>query len=255
LPSALLSIYPDVAWEIWRFENENWNKTNPIIETYWNNLSPLLQTKLFVFLKKKLNIESIEDWYHISNAQIDQEIGPFFLKRYDNSIALALLNEYPKHPWELWKFRRYPNDFWKNKENHKVLLSFIGYRLNITTRNEWYSIENANLKISEAGGSPLLEQYSNNYIVLLCSTHEYSWNVREFNKNGNFKQIVDAFFLKNKEVDVKVVRSYIDDNLDHLRSVVDQISANLGIKSSEDWYSIKLSKFASNGGDFLLKGT
>src|SRR4051812_25170341 len=85
----------------------------------------------FDWLGKELHFEKMEDWYNLTLNDIHRYRGDVLLKRYRNSIVLALSDVYPKHQWLPWKFSSStPYGYWKNKSNHNIFFDWLGKELN-----------------------------------------------------------------------------------------------------------------------------
>ena len=84
LPRALVSIYPEYQWLMWRFEkvpNGYWNETR--------NVSSYLQ-----WFADKLNISTLEEWKLISLEQLIQH-GGYFLAHTPGGLMKAVTQHFP----------------------------------------------------------------------------------------------------------------------------------------------------------------
>ena len=93
-PTKLIqSVYPDHDWIIWNFTK--------IPEMDWKDKTNLQQ---FVdYLRKKLKINCLDDWYRISEGQI-QRISTISPIRKHGGLLQLLAFVYPHHSWNFAKF-------------------------------------------------------------------------------------------------------------------------------------------------------
>jgi len=84
------------------------------------------------WVAKELQHEDMDDWYGITNEQIQKKGGHRLMELYHNSPVRALTTIYPDHDWQLWKFSKIPPKFWDNVENVRQFLKYLAARLSIT---------------------------------------------------------------------------------------------------------------------------
>jgi len=60
------------------------------------------------YLEKKLNIQKMEDWYHVGKTDFYQNHGSGLLNWFGVSSFAAILSRFPTHDWEFDKFRSLP---------------------------------------------------------------------------------------------------------------------------------------------------
>jgi hypothetical protein len=131
LSSALITIYPQHAWQPWRFTQ--------VPLGYWNNMEN--QRAFFEWLRGELHIHSYEDWYHVSAAQVAAVKGGKHLisRLYAGSLPTALSRVYPDVKWDMWRFKRLPKRMWDNNPQHLTdYFHWLEEQLNITEKDQWY---------------------------------------------------------------------------------------------------------------------
>jgi len=84
------------------------------------------------FLKKQLNMTSLEDFYNVTASVVNETGGASwasrwhgpnahthtllkgrqFLLKYKGSFAAAVADIYPDHKWQAWKFKQAPRNWW-----------------------------------------------------------------------------------------------------------------------------------------------
>jgi hypothetical protein len=75
------------------------------------------------------------------------------VRYYRDSLARALQEVYPTHYWHVWKFRRAPKGFWKDKRNAKKFFDWVMEELNMQSLDGWYNISVE--QVYKLGGSSL----------------------------------------------------------------------------------------------------
>jgi len=87
LIGALLELYPEIAWQVWKFEN--------IPLHYWEDIS---NTRYFLRdLGKKLSITEPEQWRGALNAQNHRLLPSGLLRRHGDCVWLALKHAFPEN--------------------------------------------------------------------------------------------------------------------------------------------------------------
>lgn len=125
---ALQNIYPQHNWRLDKFRNKPTNKRN-----------------FFDLLYKQLGYKSMDDWYNVTVDKIHKSGGvALLLQRYNNSPSKALMDIYPEHNWQLWKFKMVPMGYWKTlkqkpQEISKVI-DWLSEKLSINSLDDWYSV-------------------------------------------------------------------------------------------------------------------
>lgn len=66
------------------------------------------------------------DWYKVTGKRfLELEGGPSFLKRHKGSLSTALMEMYPEHNWEPWRFEKVPANWFREAPNARRFLEFI----------------------------------------------------------------------------------------------------------------------------------
>jgi hypothetical protein len=123
---ALKTIFPELR-ELRLYEKR-------VPHGYWFNKKH--QRDFFDDLAKEIGLKSPRDWYHVKLAR---ERGPL-RHHFNGSLATALLQVYPEYNWQLWRFDKAPNGFWKEKGNIMDYLEWLAEVLNIHKKEDWYSV-------------------------------------------------------------------------------------------------------------------
>jgi hypothetical protein len=121
----------------------------------------------------------MEDWYKISSQMVHQNQGGALLKEYyQDSLAQALLKIYPEHNWQVWRFERTPNGFWKDTSKVKEYVDWLAKQLHLEKMEDWYTVSNDLLR--QYGGNNLLKIYGGKAELLAAVFPEHKWNWNKF---------------------------------------------------------------------------
>ena len=74
------------------------------------------------------------------NKDIQHNNGKALLQHNKGSHVDLITNFYPNYKWLLWKFVSVPQNFWKDKENHRKCLDYLAKEMNIKVIDDWYNI-------------------------------------------------------------------------------------------------------------------
>jgi len=167
---ALLAIYPDFGWVIWKF------KTVP--QGFWKDKRN--QQKFFDWVGNQLGFKSFEDWYKITRGDIGKFGGSELLSRYNKSPMKALMSIYSEFSWIIWKFDIVAIGFWKHYDGAKddKFLYEISNTLQITNLNEWYRVSRKDLQNS---GAEIFVKRRGGLMMLLSGIYpNHNWNRENF---------------------------------------------------------------------------
>tara|TARA_B100001996_G_scaffold27295_1_gene20949 strand:+ start:141 stop:2144 length:2004 start_codon:yes stop_codon:yes gene_type:complete len=129
-PERLLkAIYPNHKWYPWKFGQgpRLWHKK--------------CYQKLFItWLGEELGYTTMEDWYELTHKNLVNNYGNGLLYYYCNSPSKVVIELFPDYKWIPWKFNTVPNGFWKNRENRKKYMVWLGEILEYKKPEDWYQI-------------------------------------------------------------------------------------------------------------------
>lgn len=105
--SILQMAYPDHTWHPWLF---------PVTPRgFWR--SPESRRRYFDWLKEELGIGSDwRGWYRVSGEDIRTNNGAKLLRYFNECAPLAIMDSYPEHSWEAWKFESQSLRIWDQPE-------------------------------------------------------------------------------------------------------------------------------------------
>jgi hypothetical protein len=67
-------------------------------------------------------------------------VGDGLLAVYSGSLGLALREVLPEHNWELWRFDKVPQAFWKVKHNQRLYLEGLKQELKVKEMEDWLKV-------------------------------------------------------------------------------------------------------------------
>src|SRR5688572_3840282 len=103
LVKALLNIYPDYNWKVWKFD--------VIPKGFWKDMTN--QRNFFDWVGGELNVKTKEDWYKINSRDVTRKRDHKLLRKYyKDSLISALVTIYPHFPWQLFRFECAPQAYW-----------------------------------------------------------------------------------------------------------------------------------------------
>jgi hypothetical protein len=133
---ALADTYPEHKWEAWKFVNSPHGKLSTLED----------QRRFMVEVGKKLGINRLEDWLKIDSKIIIEHGGGVILDMYNSHVHLMLEALFPERKWHQWEFTKVPRSFWKDSDNQRLYLDWLGKKLNVQTLDDWYNIPFSKLK-------------------------------------------------------------------------------------------------------------
>jgi hypothetical protein len=83
----------------------------------------------------------MDDWNQIDQKSFYDNNGGGLLRCYYNHSPLAAVVEIlNNHKWEKWKIKIAPHAFWKNENNRREFMEWLGNELKFTSMEDWYQI-------------------------------------------------------------------------------------------------------------------
>ena len=209
--SGLLKYYSNVHEALEKlYPEENWNIFNRkrLPNDFWNSLEN--QRKFMNFVKQKLNIQKMEDWYSVKTLDI-KELGGSRLLHIYPSIEDLFTTIFPNYEWDFTKFVKVPSFFWKNVNNQKIWLQNLGEKLNIKELSEWQNYSSKT--IIENGGRGLIDEYQNYFDMLSGIYPDYNWSFLHqkriskffFESEDNQREFI-LQLLKNEKIKAEDLR-------------------------------------------------
>jgi hypothetical protein len=137
LGKALELTYPQVKWQIWRFESPG--------EAYWKG--DVIRAREFLdWIAEDLGIHLVEDWYKIGRRDLDQRGGQNLV----GELNKLLKEHYPFTQWQSWRFQGIPNGYWEDPQQKREFLLWIADQLCLDNPQDWENVRS--YQISQMGG-------------------------------------------------------------------------------------------------------
>lgn len=156
---------------------------------------------------------------------------------YDRNRALLAL--YPDHQWQLWRFSQVPKGYWENHHHQKQFFDWLGQQCGIKDLSDWYNLNITD--IATKGGSKLAAYHyehqrdgvdqGNMLINSLAQVYpDFPWQFWRF-----------KYVAKSLWEEPKTHKQYFE-----------WLGDELGLKSTDDWYKVKVSDVRTRGGRVML---
>jgi len=197
----IMAMFPDYEWLPWKFKHPG--------RGYWNGENN--RKKYAKWLGKELGYTTMEHWYQITLNVIEKNHGSGVVQIYYNdSPSNFVMAIFPKYKWLKWKFRCVSNGFWKDENNHKKYVKWLGKEMGYTTMENWYNISKAILQENYGGG--LMGHYYNNCPskFVMGMFPDFKWERSKFQKNYSRGQIQWLEFLKVSTPDIRHILNHRD---------------------------------------------
>jgi len=201
------SIFPEFQWHEWKFTS---------IPTQ-NSIREFLDE-----LGSEVGIKNMKEWYSHTSYRLfsSQLCGNAFLRHVDYSPSQLLIQSYPQHDWEPWRFSKVPFGFWREVTHQRAYIRSLSsvpqglYDLNPRSVNS--SVLNMyNFSLSQA------------VQVLFPELLVFPWK---------FGSLPQGFWYSK----------------DNRKQYICWLGGKLGFEKMEDWYRVKQTSFLNNGASSLL---
>lgn len=177
LVKALMTIYPEHDWIVWKFDK--------VPVGYWNDMNH--RRKFMDWVGSELKVKDMRGWYRIKSRDIQQLGGAGLLNCYEKSLASALISIYPEHDWNPLDFENIPKGTFDNEKLVKVYLEWLAKELNLEDLDGWMSVSTQQLK--QKGAIYLVDKYGGLRSLLTNFFPNHHWNFSNETTNSSKKQI------------------------------------------------------------------
>ena len=154
----------------------------------------------------------MEDWYKITQKDINSNYGGGLVNNYYNDSPIQFLKSvFPEESWLPWKFTRTYRSTWKDKQIHKDYAIWLGEELNYKNMEDWYKITKKDIH-SNYGCGLLCDYYNDSPSQFLKSVFpDYPWKLSKFKKNYSQGQIEWLnYLLLEKYPDIRHILNHDD---------------------------------------------
>ena len=150
----------------------------PIKYKYWNNQENV--QNFLEKLKKKLNLQSPNDWNGISIQNIKENGGIGLLNHFSLYDLKCFACPEGKEIFSYHPNKRKSSEYWENEENVQNFLCKLKEKFNLQTMDDWNRISIP--QIQSIGGSGLLLKYSKDELINK-QFENYSGQILKFKSN------------------------------------------------------------------------
>ncbi len=216
---AVKECFPEYDWKEWCF--------HCCPRAFWHD--PKNHRRYMDWLAKELGITSPEGWYHVTNRDFATHKGGAFLLWYQSTISRAIMHHYPDFPWQEWLFDKTPKGFWRTMENRRRYMNWLGEKLGITDREQWYHVTRR--EFQKYHGIQFLKLYDGSPPAAIQDCFpDYPWQEWLFSR-------VPAGFWKKAE---------------NRKRYMVWLGKKLGLRKPKDWLSVNKRTFYQNHGSGLV---
>jgi hypothetical protein len=159
-------------------------------------------------------VKTLDDWYSVSSRDATKELS-FITKYYKGSLALALSQIYPQHQWDLSRFVKTPQGYWRDEEVQRKALEKAAEELGVKELDDWYKVTSMDVARKKLW---FILMYHNNsrYQALKTLYPQHDWDPLRFRTTpkGHFKTIHAQ------------------------KDALERLARQFGVKRLDDWYSV-----------------
>jgi len=170
--SLICTLLPHHDWLPWKFYS---------VGRFFDKIHN--HQRFFLYIRKKMQFQTCEDWHSITFERIKKEGGGYLLDRfYSSSLYLFLLSRSPSEDWREWRF----SPFWERKWTFPVRHEFfywLGTQLDYICEEDWYSFSFRDIRQYLFHPDPLISLYKSSiwdFITTHIPHHRWDgWRMTE----------------------------------------------------------------------------
>lgn len=156
-------------------------------------------------------------------------------KHYGNCPSRAIVDMFPNHPWNLWKFKKVPRGYWNSEKNQREFMDSLAKKLNLKEFDDWYQVSKDEI-IEHGGGGLLKLKYDGDHVQMIKNI---------FQKDFQFL----SYRFRTKKNHPETCHW---DDIHIQRYFMDSLAASLKIRNLDEWYNISAKQLENFGGCSLL---
>eukprot|EP01125_Pyxidicula_operculata_P013676 TRINITY_DN4544_c0_g1_i1.p1 TRINITY_DN4544_c0_g1~~TRINITY_DN4544_c0_g1_i1.p1 ORF type:complete len:657 (+),score=99.41 TRINITY_DN4544_c0_g1_i1:645-2615(+) len=184
------------------------------------------------WIKTELNINSNDDWYNVTIADLREREGNYLLTKYGHSLFKLLKSVYPDVEWYQWKFSQVPKNFWDDMNNQLAYVRWFEKMMGISDvdKGKWYDVSSDMIIQNHGGG--FLQNYGRSVYRMVKAVYpDYYW------VPWNFKRVSSNFW----------------NNSENIKSYMDETAQKLDIKDPSEWWKVSNKQMNDSGAQGLIK--
>jgi hypothetical protein len=186
---------------------EDYSTYERLPDGYWDIQQNI--TKFMDLLKNKMGYTTDDDWYNLTCDVLKQHKGGSLCSRFNDSPQHVLKVAYPELQLLPWLFKtRVGQNFWKEKSNRIWCFGWLMNKLNYTTQNDYYNLQQKSFVDNGVGS--LVGWYQDSTLNLLKDLFpEFEWLPWKFtivsksfdwHDKNNIKLWLDWFAKEHKYI-------------------------------------------------------
>jgi hypothetical protein len=227
--NLLQSVYPKHDWKPWKFDI--------VPRGFWSSSQ---HRRNFVDdFARTIGVSNLDQWYSLTSDRFKQTKLASMLTVTKLSLPHAIMDVYPEHEWEPWRFNRLPGSWWESKEHRRQYFDFL-----VTTLELESPIKLLRLPVEKVhqnyGGSLLYAMYRNSMTRVVVDLYpEIDWA-----QHG----------VATADLVAPVARHLRNKFPERRKQKLEAVGERLGVKDDlSAWYSITKDVFIAQGGGSILK--
>lgn len=167
---ALADLYPEHKWLPWLFSRAP--------AGIWK--IPEVRREYMDWLGEQLKISTKGDWYNVTMESFRLHHGAGILSCvYKDSVANAVMDNFPEHDWAPWKFRQVPSGYWDRPGVRQHFFETIAPELGVRKLEDWYSVKREQVR-QIGGGALVTKRFYNLPDALKDAYPDHSWDPTKF---------------------------------------------------------------------------
>ena len=188
------------------------------------------QRQLFDNIYSQLKYNSLDDFYNLDYKTL-RKFGAYSIFNAHKSIYNCVKFIYPEKEWDIYSFNHLPHNYFRNIEKQRHFFETLEKKLNIKSKEEWYSISPRSIKKFK-GAVPVLKIYNGSLWKALSSVFPtFNWKIT------NRKKLPKQYW----------------GSIEDQRKIFDEIYKSRDMISLEDWHLIPKEELKEMGVLSILK--
>ncbi len=214
------TVYPNHDWKPWLFSQ--------VPKNFWSEKKNRIS--YMKWLGKHLGYKKPDDWYQVTKLDFINNHGGSPMQSGYKPVDL-IRELYPNRRWLQWQFIQVSKGFWKSKDNRLDYLKWLGTRLGYKTVDDWFNVKHQDFG-RNFGGTLLTDCYQGDVILALSELFPgHQWHPWKFHR------IPTGFW----------------DDIESCRTYLEWLETQLGFRSPNDWYKVRLEDFRAHFGTGFIK--
>ena len=133
IPVLMMEVYPEAPWEPWRFSS--------VTKGFWDKKEN--RKKYLIWLGKRLEFKSMDDWYGLKQDQLKNNSGGGLSTLFNNSIPDLVTSTFDDYPWHNFLFKRIKTF---TAEDIRGAVKFVEEQRKINRPEDWFMVTSERLK-------------------------------------------------------------------------------------------------------------